>query len=245
MSSKLARLKGLKKSSLASPIKPKGGAMNGLEDAIIMDMAGGVTALGAIASAKGGSEWNEESVEIIPDVVVTASQPSAILIEMDGIELVEEMVNAAELVYPQVLVALSKETTKVFAGNPAHYLINKDIGEKYSKSDVIVAIVGKMLRVQGWKYLAKSKRWRSPIWLFPTMTVTWETMESMIREEIIEREESTLALPAPTETVEPVDDFADMPDVLANLGTASWSEPGHQSANLGLDLPNIDDLLGD
>lgn len=182
------RFSTLRSSRAVEPLKPKSGGMAGLEDMFLGSLADGMTRIGALSSAKTGSDWTSKTIELVPGTRVTARLPSAPIVEIDGMTLVAEMVKAADAVFPKIAQALQAEKSNpANVPNmrlPAHDLLGIVLGDGYSRADIVVAVVRKVLVAQSWKFIPSFNRWQSPMWLFPPIMLRWETLEEMVREEV-------------------------------------------------------------
>ena len=116
---------------------------------------------------------------------------------MDGITLVEEMVNAADRVIPKVWERYQAEALSgVTLKGEAHALLGAERGDPWSRKKATVAMVNSMLELQGWKFIGRANRWRSPVWLFPPVMLKKDTLVQMVEEEVDLREGNTPMLTA-------------------------------------------------
>lgn len=177
---------------------PKDSALSAMENMIFGSMAETVTSIGAVSAAKSGKDWSYSEVEIIPGIKVSARFPPGRLVEMDGFQLVSEMVNAADRVLPALFVKLAQEAqvaqSVAYQKPLAHEFIGVSPGQSYSRKQATVAIVRSLLELQGWKSIPKMNRWRSPVWLFPPVMLKWETIEEMVKDEVDFRDGSVLSI---------------------------------------------------
>lgn len=180
---KLSKLKNLKSKAVA----PKPSDHEGMEGLFLDSMAKTAASIGAVSAGKTGKDWASTKIELIPGVSVVATTPPGAVVEIDGMTLVEEMVNAAERVFPAVVTALTKEKHSL-AVTPAYDLLAEvcDVEKHghWSNKAVMLSIIRRMMRAQGWRYVKSRDSWASPPWLFPPLMVTWATMEAMVSEEI-------------------------------------------------------------
>jgi len=216
-------------------VKPKGGGgMDGLEDAIVGDMARSMTSLGAIQAAQIGHDWTERTFKVNPDLSISVRAPSAMVVDMDGFDLVTELVRAAEAVYPKVAVAIHTEGK--WAG-PTHQSLKLEPTQKNTHADIIVAIVRQLLKLQEWAYIARLKRFRAPSWLNPPIMLKWETLEMMVREEI--QDQAALPGPVEEEPVEAETDFGVL-DIIEPDDVKDHKIKVSHSTDVGDILDNLD-----
>jgi hypothetical protein len=203
MSDKLRKLKS-QTGAVAGSSKAKIGPM---DDVILASMASAVVSMGALSSAKTGSDWALKTAEILEGIKVQVRIPPGLLVEMDGMELTAELVNLADRISPAVVMKLSSEAAYAQliapakpARAPAHTFIGVEVGSTYTRKQVAMAIIREMMKLQGWKFVSAVERWRSPVWLFPPVMVTWETLSGMVGEEIDYRSGALLEV-LPEQTV--------------------------------------------
>jgi len=199
VSSKLAKLK--KKSCYV----PEKDGVSGLDALMLNSLADGIAHIGAVSSAKTGDDWAYSEVEVIPGVGVSTRIPPGRLIEMDGITLIKEMVNAADRVLPFMFNALLAESQAAHSRVPhAHILLGINRGDSWNRVTVTVAVVRQLLEMQGWKFVSSVNRWRSPAWLFPPVMLKLQTLYALIKEEVLEREGNLAQIEGP---LSPLDVF--------------------------------------
>ena len=198
--SKLTKLKAKKVSAYI----PESDGISGLDALMLNSLADGISHLGAVSAAKTGDDWAYSEVEVIPGVTASARIPPGRLIEMSGTDLIKEMVNASDRVLPSLLMALSNEEKVSHASPEAHNLLGIEVGDPWSRTAATVAIVGKLLDMQGWKLVKSVNRWRSPSWLFPPVMLKIATLYALIEEEVSRREGTPAQIEGP---ISPLDVF--------------------------------------
>ena len=132
---------------------------------MIEDMAVSMSVFGRIDEAANG--WRGKVVKLAGTTEVQVSEPRIPLVEMDGMEVFDMLVQigrgGARAVVAEIGIgeALKWAKTK----------IPEETYDYDSKTVVVAAVMFEVMRAQGWRHV--SIQWRSPAWLFPEYVVPY------------------------------------------------------------------------
>lgn len=150
-------------------IDAKDSGVSGLHDAFVESMGSGLAKLGAIADLRGDG-WRSTKIDVVGKAVqVDVLLPATPMVDLNGIEFFDALFRSAEDVAPHVLKHVP------MADLPAWLKAEEVALDQADGVTVPVAVVSavmrKIMKAQGWKYIAKQSCWRSPVWLFPEVKI--------------------------------------------------------------------------
>lgn len=193
MSHALAALK-KRHDARQAAISASEGKVAGLHDAFVESMGSSLATLGSVADATGDG-WRSTKIEVVTgSVFVDVVIPKSPMVEIDGLEFFDALFRSAENVAPHVLkhVAPDQLATWLMAEGVV-------VSEDGLVTAVVAAVMRKIMRAQGWKFLAARSSWRSPVWLFPEVMIPESAVVAHVKESLSLKGLIAASTPEPAE----------------------------------------------